>query len=144
MENENLLNDEFLRKLIGKSTSESPSDDFVKKVMSRIHPQPDVAPVTRSFFFFLKSFIGYIFLVAILVGFFLTSDISFMTWLPGKQYFVNTFLPYFDSLFIGLKSLSGSGTSFSIPIMILVASGLFFFFDRLLTHRNAIRNQPSV
>lgn len=144
MENDNLLNDEFLRKLIGKSTPESPSDDFVEKVMSRIQPQPDVAHVTRSFFFFLKSFIGYIFLVAILVGFFLTSDISFMNWLPGKQYFVNTFLPYFNSLFIGLKSLAGSGKSISIPIMILVASGLFFLFDKLFTHRNAIRNQPSV
>ena len=144
MENNNLLNDDFLREMVGKSTLESPSGDFVEKVMSRIQPEPDVVPVTRSFFFYMKSSVGYLVLAAILVGFFLTSDIPFMNWFPGKNYFVDTFLPYFSSLFSGLKSLSGNGKALSIPIMIIVASGLFFFLDRLLTSRNAIRHNPSV
>jgi hypothetical protein len=144
MENDNLLNDDFLQEMVGKSTLESPSDDFVEKVMSRIQPQPDVAPVTRSFFFYMKSSIGYFLLAAILVGFFLTSDISFMNWIPGKHYFMDTFLPYFSSLFSGLKSLSGNGKVLSIPIMIIVASGLFFFLDKLLASRNSIRHNPSV
>ena len=144
MEKDDLLYDDFLREMIGKSTLESPSDGFVEKVMDRIQPQPDVAPVTRSFFFFLKSSIGYVLLAAILVGFFLTSDISFMNWIPGKYYFSDTFLPYFSSLFAGLKSLSGNGKTLSIPIMIIVASGLFFLLDRLITSRNAIRHNPSV
>ena len=143
MENDNPLNDDFLRNLIGKSTLESPSDGFVEKVMSRIQPQPDVVPVNRSIFSYLKSSIGYFLLAAFLVGFFLTSDISFMNWIPGKQYFLNTFLPYFDSLFTGLKSFSGNGKSFSIPIMIIVASGLFFFLDRLLSQRIFGRQHPS-
>ena len=144
MENDNPLNDDFLRNLIGKSTLESPSDGFVEKVMSRIQQQPDVVPVKRSFFFYLKSSIGYFLLAAFLVGFFLTSDISFMNWIPGKQYFLNTFLPYFDSLFAGLKSFSGNGKSFSIPIMIIVASGLFFFLDRLLSQRIFGSHHPSI
>jgi hypothetical protein len=144
MENENPLDDDFLRKLIGKSTVEGPSDGFVEKVMSRIQVQPDVAPMNRSFFFYLKSSVGYFLLAAVLVGFFLTSDISFMNWIPGKQYFLNTFLPYFDSLFTGLKLLSGNGKGLSIPIMIIVASGLFFLVDRLLTNRNIIKHNPSV
>jgi hypothetical protein len=144
MKNENPLDDDFLRNLIGKSTVEGPSDGFVEKVMSRIQLQPDVAPVNRSFFFFLKSSAGYFLLAAFLVGFFLTSDISFMNWIPGKQYFLNTFLPYFDSLFTGLKSLSGNGKGLSIPIMIIVASGLFFLLDRLLLQRHAVRQHPSV
>jgi hypothetical protein len=144
MENENPLDDDFLRKLIGKSTVEGPSDGFVEKVMSRIQVQPDVATMNRSFFFYLKSSVGYFLLAAVLVGFFLTSDISFMNWIPGKQYFLNTFLPYFDSLFTGLKLLSGNGKGLSIPIMIIVASGLFFLVDRLLTNRNIIKHNPSV
>jgi hypothetical protein len=144
MENDDLFKDDFLRKMVGKSTTEIPSDGFVEKVMSRIQPQPDVVPATSSFFFFLKSYIGYFLLAAFLVGFFLTSDIQFMNWIPGKEYFTNTFLLYFNSLFNGLQSLSGSGKSVSIPIMIIVASGLFFLLDRLLTQRNAVRHNPSV
>ena len=144
MENDNSLNDDFLRSLIGKSTLESPPGDFVEKVMGRIQQQPDVAPVKKSFFFFLKSSIGYLLLAAFLVGFFLTSDISFMNWFPGKYYLFDTFLPYFNSLFAGIKSLSGSGKGISIPIMILVASGLFFLLDRLLSQRNTARHHPSV
>ena len=144
MENDNLLNDDFLREMVGKSTLESPSDGFVERVMGQIQPQPEVAPVTRSFFFYMKSSVGYFLLAAILVGFFITSDIPFMNWIPGKHYFVDTFLPYFSSLFSGLKSLSGNGKALSIPIMIIVASALFFFLDKLLASRNAIWHNPSV
>ena len=144
MEKDNPLNDDFLQKLIGKSTLESPSDDFVEKVMYRIQPQPDAAPINSSFFSFLKSSSLYFLIAAILVGFFMTSDISFMNWLPGKQYLLNTFLPYFDSLLTGLKSLSGFGKDISIPIMIIIASGLLFLFDRLLSQRSAVRHHPSV
>jgi hypothetical protein len=143
MENDDFLNDDFLRKMIGKSDLESPSDGFVENVMDRIRSQPDVSPVPGSFFSFLKSSSGYFLLAAILIGFFLTSDIPFMNWIPGKHYFSDTFLPYFSSMFESLKSLSGTGKSVSIPIMIIIASGLFFFLDKLLTYRNVFRQNPS-
>lgn len=144
MEKDNFINDDFLRNLIGKSSLESPSDGFVEKVIRRIQPQPEVAPVNRPFFLFLKSSFGYFLLAVILIGFFWTSDIPILNWLPGKQYFINTFLPSFNFLFTGLKSLFGSGKTISIPIMIIVASGLFFLLDRLLTHRNVVRRYHSV
>jgi hypothetical protein len=144
MENDDLFDDDFLRKMVAKSPTEIPSDGFVEKVMSRIQPQPDVIPATSSFSLFLKSYTVYFLLALFLIGFFLTSDIQFMNWIPGKHYFSDTFLPYFNSLFAGLKSLSGNGKSLSIPIMIIVASGLFFLLDRLITQHNAIRHHPSV
>ena len=144
MENDNFLNDDFLRNLIGKSSLENPSDGFVEKVMDRIQTQPEVFPVKRSFFFFLKSSFGYFVLAVIVIGFFLTSDIPFMNWIPGKQYFLHTFIPYFNSLFAGIKSLSDGRRSFSILFMIVIASGLFFLLDKLLTHRNIVRQHPSV
>jgi hypothetical protein len=103
MENENFLNDDFLREMIGKSAPEIPSVDFVEKVMSRIQAQPEVAPSKTSLSGFLKSSLLYFILAAFLVGFFVTSDIPFMKWIPGKDYFVNTFLPYFSTIFTGLK-----------------------------------------
>ena len=143
MENDNFLNDTFLRNLIGKGSPESPTDGFVEKVMSRIQPQQEFAPVKRSVFLFLKSSFGYFLLAAIVIGFFLTSDVPFMNWIPGKQYFLNTFLPYFNSFFTGIKSLSGGGKSISIPLMIVIASGLFFLLDRFLMHHNAVHHHSS-
>jgi hypothetical protein len=145
MENNDLLKDDFLREMIGKSSQETPSGDFVEKVMNRIQHEPEIVQATGgSFFSLLKSSAGYLVLAGVLVGFFLTSDIPFMNWIPGKQYFFDTFLPYFNSIFAGLKSLSGSGRALSIPIMIIAASGLFFVLDRLLSNRSAARNHPAV
>ena len=143
MENDDLINDDFLRNLVRKSSIESPSDGFVEKVMERIQPQPEVAPVKRSFFDFLKSFSGYLLLAGVLVVFFLTSDIPVLSWLPGKQYFLDKVLPSFDFLHSWLLSSSGSGKGFSIPVMILAASGLFFLLDRLITYRTVFRNHTS-
>jgi hypothetical protein len=143
MDNDDLINDDFLRNLVRKSSIQSPSDDFVEKVMERISPQPAVAPVNRSFFYFLKSYLGYFLLAFILVAFFWTSDISVLSWLPGKQYFIDNVLPSFDFLYSWLRPLSGSGKGFSIPIMILVASGLFFLVDKFIAYLNTARNQTS-
>ena len=143
MDNDDLINDDFLRTLVGKSSIESPSADFVERVMERIQPQPETAPVRRSFLDFLKSFTGYLLLAGVLVGFFLTSDIPVLSWFPGKQYFTDKILPAFDFLHSWLSSSTGSGINFSIPVMILAASGIFFLLDRLIIYRNTLRNHPS-
>ena len=142
MESKSQFKDEFLREMIGKSTLETPSDDFVEKVMDRIQAQPVTIPASTSFYSFLKSAYGYFILTAILVGFFMTSDIPFMNWIPGKQYFLNTFLPYFNSLFAFFKSLTGDGKNIPIPLMILAATGLFFLFDRVIHYRKVVRDHP--
>lgn len=144
MENENFLNDDFLQDLVRKSSVESPADGFVENVMSRIQSQPETIPMKRGLFFFLKSYSGYILLVAFLVGFFWTSDIPVLSWLPGKQYFLNTVLPSFSFLFSWSKSLLGDGKSISIPLMIIIASGLFFLIDRLLNYIKITRRYHSV
>jgi hypothetical protein len=144
MENDKSLQDEFLRNMVAKSTSATPSGDFVEKVMGRIRVQPVVIHESGPVMVFLKSSAGYFLLAAVVVVFFITSDIPFMNWIPGKQYFLHNFLPYFNSLFTGLKSLSESGRTLSIPLMIIAASGLFFLVDKILTNRNSVRHDPSV
>lgn len=144
MEDDSFYKDDFLRKLVGKSSREGPSDDFTEKVMSRIQLRPEILPVKKSFFLLLKSSIIYFLLAAILVGFFLTSDLSFMNRIPGKEYMIKTFSSFFSSLVAGLKSMPGSSKSFSIPIMIIVASGVFFLLDKFLVYRNTTKNQPTI
>ena len=135
MEKNDLLNDPFLRDLVGKSTLESPSEDFVDKVMAKIQVQPLILPENKSLLPFLKSFFGFLLLAAVLIGFFWTSDIPVLSWLPGKQFFMNSVLPSFDPLFRWLKSFFGSGSGVSIPVMIMGAAGLLFLADKLIMRR---------
>lgn len=142
-ENEDHISDDFLKKLIGKSSLETPSDGFVEKVMERIMPQPETVPGKGVFLLYLKYVLGFLTIAVVLTGFFWTSDIPVLNWLPGREYFNATILPAFDSLFAWVKHLSGSGKGLTIPFMILGASGLFFLLDRLLAYRSRVRNSPA-
>ena len=143
MEKNDLLNDPFLRNLVGKSSLESPSEDFVDKVMEKIQVQPQIVPENKSFLHFLKSMFGFLLLAAVLIGFFWTSDIPVLSWLPGKQFFVNSVLPSFDPLFSWLKSFLGSGSGVSIPVMIIAAAGLLFLADKWIVHRFVFRHHTT-
>jgi hypothetical protein len=79
----------------------------------------------------------------VLIGFFWTSDIAVLTWLPGKQFFMNSVLPSFDPLFRWLKSFYGSGSDVSLPVMILVAAGLLFLADKLIVNRFTFRHHSA-
>lgn len=139
-ENNDLLNDDFLRDLVRKSSLESPSDGFVHKVMEQILPQPEIIPAKKPLIGYLKNIFGFGSIAAVLAVFFLTSDIQVLNWVPGKQFFVNSIFPSFDSFLNWLNQLSGNGKGFTIPLMILAASGLFFLIDRFLSYRNSVKN----
>jgi hypothetical protein len=143
MEEKDLLQDDFLRKMIGKSTLESPSPDFVEKVMGRIHPLEEVAPATKPLFSYIGSSLGIAALIALLTGFLLTSDISLFSWMPGKDYFTNTLLPYLDYLFTLVKSMLGSGKGVPIPVMVVAAAGIFFVVDMLFGKRKGVGSRQS-
>lgn len=137
-EDEKYLDDDILKELIGKSTPLSPSGDFTKNVMDQVRMQPVVVPEEASFTANMKSVAGYLLVAAVIAGFFITSDIPFMNWIPGKQSFIDTFAVYFGPVLSSIKSISLK--SLSIPLMIVVATGLFFLVDTFLAQRNAARN----
>jgi hypothetical protein len=134
MEKDELLTDEFLRKFVKKAELEEPSEDFVEKIMGQIGQQPEPVKVKRPFYLYLKSSSGYIALAAFVIFVILTSDMPFIDFLPGKQYFRDIFLPYFNTLFLSLKSLF-IGKSLTIPLMILVSAGLFYLVDQLISKK---------
>jgi hypothetical protein len=139
MEKDELLKDDFLRELVQKSPLESPSDDFVEKIMSQIELQPEPATVKKPFYLWLKSWSGYIALTLFVIFIFLTSDLSFLNFIPGKKYFSDLILPYINSILLPLKALFNNGKSLTIPLMIMVSSGLLFLFDRLLTRKSVVQ-----
>ena len=143
MENDNLFNDDFLRKLIQKTPLDEPSDDFVKNVMANIRTGAEFAPARKPFYIFLKSSWLYIVLSLAVLVFLFSSDLPFTNILPGKGYFIHTLLPYFESMFSGFKNIFAYSKFTSISLMIVVAGGLLYLFDRLISRRAHARHHYS-
>jgi hypothetical protein len=135
MENDDLLNDDFLRNLVRNTKLEEPSGDFVGNVMTRIQPGVEMAPAKKPFYLFLKSAWLYVALAAALVVFLLTSDIPVMDFFPGKQYFTQTLFPYFDNVFSGFKNLFEHSKFTNIGLMVIAAGGLLYILDLLFSRR---------
>src|ERR1039457_4253070 len=105
MNKEDFLNDDFLRDLIRNTPLDAPSDDFMENVMGAVQLNPRLAPVKQPFFLWVKSAWPYALAGFILIVFLFTSDLPFTNILPGKDYFTKSLLPYFESLFAGIKNL---------------------------------------
>jgi hypothetical protein len=137
MENDELNRDDFLGRLIRESRLESPSDDFVDRVMTGISLAPEVAPVKKPFYHYIKSGYPYAILVIVFVVVFSTSDLPFLQWLPGKSYFMNNLVPYFGTLFDGLKT-AFSSRFVSFGMMVAVSGGLLFLVDRIFSRKTTV------
>ncbi len=133
MENDEFLKDEFLHDLMQQLPEESPSDGFVSRVMTVIAPLP--VSEKKSFYLYLRSGLPYIAIGLTLIFVVLTSDLPFLNYFPGKEFFINAFVPYLNSLTDGFKSLFGNVKDLSIPVMVVIAAGLFFLIDKLFTGR---------
>ena len=129
--------DDFLRKLIQQSPLESPSDDFVDRVMDNITVAPELVPVRKSFLSYANTAIPYAILSLVLVTVFTTSDFPFLNWLPGREYFQNSILPYFGSLFTSLKIVFTS-KYVTFGILISISAGVLFLIDNWFTKRSTV------
>jgi hypothetical protein len=143
MEKNELINDDFLKKLVRKSPLDEPSAGFEERVMAAIRPGLEPASVHKPFYMILKSSWWYVALGAGLVIFFLTSDLPFTQFMPGKQYFTNTLLPYFDSLFTGLRDFIVNSRFTTMGLLILAAGGLLFLFDYFFNRRSSVKHQST-
>jgi hypothetical protein len=136
MEKDDFLEDDFLRDLVQKSPLESPSDDFVGRVMEQVGTQP--VAEKQPFFLTLKAISGYAALFGFAVLFLLTSDYPVLDFIPGKLILKENLLSVLNSFVEPFKLLFGNAKSLSIPIMIVVSAGLFFILDIFLSRRKAI------
>lgn len=143
MNKDDFLNDDFLRDLLRQTPLDSPSDDFLEKVMGNIQLDPRIAPAKQPFFLWVKSAWPYALAGVILIVFLLTSDLPFTNILPGKDLFTKSLLPYFESMFSGMKNLFVHSKYTSVGLTILFSSGLLVLLDQLLNRRTPVQH-PTV
>ena len=137
MEKDDFLKDDFLRELIRRVPLDSPSDDFVDRVMANIQASPEVSVVKKPFYHFLKSAVPYAIVTLVLFFIISTSDLPVFNWLPGKDYFLHSLLPYFGDLFAVLKNAFAS-KYVSWVLLISLSAGVLFAVDRLFSRRAAL------
>ncbi len=142
MEKEEFLPDDFLKELFTKRSWDVPSDSFTDKVMDQILKSPEVAPVKRSFYIILRSSWPYIILFVFTLVFLMTSDLPFLD-IPGKEYFIKSILPVFNSFFSGLKPLVTDAKIVTIPLMMVLAGSLLVGFDHFFFRKPGIRHQTT-
>lgn len=143
MENDDLLKDDFLGNLVKKTPEESPSDGFVESVMANIGWKPELAPVRKPFYLYLKSSWPYILLSLFVIVFVLTSDLPFSKFIPGMEYFTTVLLPYLGKVFSGLVNLFGFIKSPVLPIAVVVSAGLLILLDYFLFRRPSVQHHFS-
>jgi len=134
METDDLTKDDFLGRLIQQSPLESPSDDFVDKVMAGIQQAPESRPLRPELLSLLKKIFPVIFLLVMFVVVICTSDIPFLNWLPGKNYYFGTLLPYIGNSLSCLKDVFSS-KYFSLGMTILFSGAVLFLVDHFFTRR---------
>jgi hypothetical protein len=137
MEKDDFLKDDFLSELIKKSSLDSPSDDFVDRVMANIRQSPEVAGVKKPFYLLLKSAIPYTGVALIVFVIIATSDMPLFNWLPGKSYFAHDLVPYLGTLFAVLKSAFAS-KYVSWIMLISLSAGFLFTVDKLVSRRTSV------
>ena len=143
MEKEDFLPDDFLKDLFTKHSWDVPSDSFTDKVMEQILKSPEVSPVKKSFYLILRSSWPYIILFLVTLVFLMTSDLPFSDYIPGKEYFIRTLLPTFNSLFSGLKPMVTNSKIITIPLMVILAGSLLVGFDHFIFRKPGIRHQTT-
>ena len=137
MEKDDFSKDDLLGRLIQQAPLESPSDDFVERVMANIRMAPQTAPEHKPFLLYLKAIAPFMLLAFVFTVVFSTSDLPFLNWVPGKTYYLNTLVPYFGSLFAGLKNAFAT-KYVSFGMLIVVSTGLLYLVDRLFSHRSSV------
>lgn len=137
MEKDELLKDDFLRDLIQRSPLDSPSDDFVDRVMTTIQLSPEVVVVKKPFYLYLKAATPYAAITLFLIFVIATSDLPIFNWFPGNDYLTNNLLPYLGALFLVFKNAFAS-KFVSWVLLISFSAGVLFFIDRLFSRRTSV------
>jgi len=137
IEKDEYLNDEVLRELIRHSPLDSPSDDFVDRVMVNIQISPGEAIVKKPYYFYLKAAIPYVLIFLVLIVVIATSDLPIFNWLPGGENLTNTLLNYLGTMFIAIKSAFTS-KYVAWGLLISFSAGFLFLIDRLFTRRTTM------
>ena len=142
MNQEEFIKDDILRKVIRDIPLDSPSEDFEKRIMDAINVSTETSQVHRSLFTKFLNYLPYLGVVAILILFLVTSDLSVGKYFPGKDYFVNLLAPYLTMMASGFNSLlSSSYVIFGLGIG--ASAGFLMLIDHIFDRRISMHH-PAV
>jgi hypothetical protein len=135
MNTDEQLNDDFLADLIRRTPLESPSEGFVGKVMQGVEPAPEEAR-SLPWFLSLKSWGPYALAGVLAILVILSSDIPYLSYIPGKGVLQTALGATFQTMILLLKGFLSSKTV-SYLLLILASAGFLFIVDRFFARRFA-------
>ncbi|HNY01013.1 MAG TPA: hypothetical protein PKG48_00420 [Bacteroidales bacterium] len=136
MEKDDFLEDDLLRELIRQHPLDSPSDDFVERVMAGLPEMPVQGISRNSWPEILKQIFPYVLLVFVLIGVMATSDIPGFGWVPGREFLTQQVLPSVKT-YTSLIFNAFSSKYVQWGLMIGVSAGFLIGIDRFFTRRSA-------
>lgn len=140
MDTDDILKDDFLRDLIAKSPSESPSDDFVEKVMAGIPPVTEAVPAQKPYYLYLRTAWPYAAIALFVIVILASSDLPYSKFIPGKDFFANNLFPSLKTISGSFISLFGFMRSATLPLIIIASGALLFVVDRVFLSRHSIQH----
>ncbi|MEI7492391.1 MAG: hypothetical protein WCK92_13400 [Bacteroidota bacterium] len=136
MDTDDLVNDDFLSDLLRKMPLESPSDEFINKVMAGIEPVPVAVKEKQPYFLWVKSSIPFIGLGIFVLLILFSSDIPYLNLNFGRDYFSMIFIKAFRPFIVSMKTLLSSKI-ITYSLLIGVSAGFLFIIDKLFSRRFA-------
>jgi hypothetical protein len=134
MDSDDLLKDDFLASLLKKMPLESPSDDFENNVMRGIEPLGQTVKEKRPFYQWTKAALPYVALGIIVVFIIISSDMPYLNFRWGAEYFSALFIKVFNPLWASLK-IAFSSKFMTYSLLIGVSAGFIFIVDKLFSRR---------
>jgi len=134
MDTDDMLKNDYLADLISQVPLESPSEDFLARVMAGIEPLPAHVPEKRHYLVWLKWGLSYISLATVIILILYTSDIPYLNSIFRGDYssgiFSNIIRPFFFTLknFLSLKYVS-------YALLIGISAGFLFLVDVFLSRK---------
>jgi hypothetical protein len=143
MERDDFLKDDWLKKLAGRVPLESPSGDFTSRVMAGIVTEPETVKAKKPFYLLLRTVYPWVLLGILLAVFLLSSDIPYLSFIPGKEFFHDHIAPYFTALLAGMAGLFSDSKALSITLAILASGGLLAGVDWFVRRRSVARHHTA-
>jgi hypothetical protein len=134
MERDDITRDDFIAKLIREVPLDSPSDDFVERVMAGITIEQEVIKEKRPFYYYIRKSLPYAASILLVMLVIFTSDLQVINHLPGMNYFSEKLIPYLSMV---VETFRGAfSTRFvSFGILTGLSAGMLFLIDRFVSHR---------
>ena len=111
--------------------------------MDGILAVPETVKAKRPFYMILKSVYPWVLLGILLVVFLLSSDIPYLSFVPGKEFFRDHVVPCFSTLFAGMAGLFSDSKAVSITLAVLASGALLAGVDWIIRRISVNGHHPA-